>query len=48
MCQELMRLFVEYQIPSDLLSFSSENRNAPASVRVATVKQHIVRRDRNA
>ena len=38
-----MRLFVEHQIPSDLLSYSGEDDNAPARVRVAAVKQHIVR-----
>ena len=38
-----MRLFVEYQIPSDLLSYSGTNPRAAASVRIAAVKKHVVR-----
>ena len=42
LCQDLMELFVEYQIPSDLLSFGGHSRVDTAG-RIATVKKHVVR-----
>lgn len=46
---ELMRLFVEYNIPSDLLSFDDEHADTRCSVdvvvRVQQVKRHVVRTD---
>eukprot|EP00750_Incisomonas_marina_P027742 INCI6230.4.p1 GENE.INCI6230.4~~INCI6230.4.p1 ORF type:complete len:656 (-),score=147.96 INCI6230.4:38-2005(-) len=48
MCQDLMKLFIEYQIPSDLLSFSAQDDSViddetlvPAHERVSAVKRHI-------
>ncbi|GFH47178.1 hypothetical protein CTEN210_03653 [Chaetoceros tenuissimus] len=38
--QDLIRLFVDYQIPSDLLSYDGE-ANATTSEKVANVKDHV-------
>eukprot|EP00339_Tiarina_fusa_P021804 CAMPEP_0117014176 /NCGR_PEP_ID=MMETSP0472-20121206/11550_1 /TAXON_ID=693140 ORGANISM="Tiarina fusus, Strain LIS" /NCGR_SAMPLE_ID=MMETSP0472 /ASSEMBLY_ACC=CAM_ASM_000603 /LENGTH=684 /DNA_ID=CAMNT_0004717671 /DNA_START=752 /DNA_END=2806 /DNA_ORIENTATION=- len=40
--QDLMKLFIEYQIPSDLISFEPEEGVSYSSAeRVATVKRHV-------
>ncbi|CAJ1392179.1 unnamed protein product [Effrenium voratum] len=42
--QDLMELFLKYQIPSDLLSFSEDSpelKTAPATARLAAVKGHV-------
>jgi hypothetical protein len=38
--QDLLSLFIDYQIPSDLLSFDGE-RDAPLAEKVAAVKEHV-------
>ena len=40
MCQDLMSLFIEYQIPSDLLSYAGPEKASPDS-KVAAVKGYI-------
>ncbi|MCC7537080.1 MAG: hypothetical protein IT379_12740 [Deltaproteobacteria bacterium] len=40
--QELLSLFIEYQIPSDLLSYDGAD-DAPASEKLARVKDYVVR-----
>lgn len=39
--QDLMDLFVEYQIPSDLLSYSDDARNASSSERISAVQASV-------
>ena len=39
--QELMELFIDYQIPSDLLSFSGDVDSASAAERVAAVSNSV-------
>eukprot|EP01036_Dinobryon_divergens_P035624 gene35624-46204_t len=39
--QDLMKLFVEFQIPSDLFSFDGDDVNASAAERLAVVKSHV-------
>merc|ERR1712139_318086 len=38
--QDLMELFIKYQIPSDLLSFDGD-RTSPAELKLNEVKKHV-------
>ena len=40
MCQDLMSLFIEFQIPSDLLAYDGD-ANAPSEEKIEAVKGHI-------
>lgn len=39
--QDLMELFVEYQVPSDMLSYDGENEEATTKDMVDNVKEHV-------
>jgi hypothetical protein len=39
--QSLMELFVEYQVPPDLLSYDGENEDASTKDKVENVKEHV-------
>jgi hypothetical protein len=39
--QDLMELFVEYQVPSDMLSYDGENEDATAKWKVDNVREHV-------
>jgi hypothetical protein len=39
--QDLMKLFIEYQVPADLLSYDGENGEATAKEKVENVKEHV-------
>jgi hypothetical protein len=42
MTQELMTFFIEYQIPTDLISYSIlADASAPMAVKVQTVREHM-------
>ncbi|KAG7346198.1 hypothetical protein IV203_005266 [Nitzschia inconspicua] len=39
--QDLMELFVEYQVPSDMMSYDEENQDATAKEKVDVVREHV-------
>ena len=39
--QDLMELFIEYQIPSDLLSFSGDANHTSAPEKIASVRNSV-------
>ncbi|KAG7361034.1 hypothetical protein IV203_036134 [Nitzschia inconspicua] len=39
--QDLMELFVEYQVPSDMMSYDDENQDATAKEKVEVVREHV-------
>ncbi|KAG7365189.1 hypothetical protein IV203_038392 [Nitzschia inconspicua] len=39
--QDLMELFVEYQVPSDMMSYNAENQDATTKEKVDVVREHV-------